>query len=64
MREDDKMKTIGRLHIEIDDIKRVLQKDDDDGFLLRPYVRQRLEDRIETLRDEEREILSGLCTEN
>ena len=64
MREDDKMETIARIHTEIEDIKKALQKDNDDGYLLRPYVRQRLEDRVEILRNEEREILNGLCTEN
>ena len=64
MRDDDKMETIARIHTEIEDIKKALQKDNDDGYLLRPYVRQRLEDRVEILRNEEREILNGLCTEN
>lgn len=64
MREDDIMRTIARIHTELEDIKEALQKDNDDGYLLRPYVRQRLEDRVEILRNEEREILNGLCTEN
>ena len=64
MREDDMMKTVTRIHIEIEDLERELQKDNDNGFLLRPYVRRKFEDRVETLRQEEREILNNLCTEN
>ena len=64
MREDDMMKTVTRIHIEIEDLERELQKDNDNGFLLRPYVRSKFQDRVETLRQEEREILNNLCTEN
>jgi len=59
MKEEDKMKTIDRIQTEIEDIQKTLQKDNNDGYLLRPYVRQRLEDRIETLRNEEREIYNS-----
>ena len=64
MREDDMMKTVTRIHIEIEDLERELQKDNDNGFLLRPYVRSKFQDRVEILRQEEREILNNLCTEN
>ena len=64
MRDDDKMKTIARIHTEIEDLERELKKDDDNGYLFRPYVRRKFEDRVETLRQEEREILNNLCTEN
>lgn len=64
MRDDDKMETIARIHREIEDLERELKKDDDNGYLLRPYVRSRFQDRVETLRQEEREILNNLCTEN
>jgi len=64
MREDDMMKTVTRIHIEIEDLERELKKDDDNGYLLRPYVRSKFQDRVEILRQEEREILNNLCTEN
>lgn len=64
MDEQNKMKIITRLMNEIEDIKEYLNKDEKDGYLLRPYVRRRLEDRLQTLIEEERDLNNNIFSEN
>ncbi|MCZ2336925.1 MAG: hypothetical protein LC127_01775, partial [Chitinophagales bacterium] len=64
MNNDDMMKTLLRLREEIKELSEAIEKDNEDGYLLRPYVRRRYEDLLEIARAEERELLGGIYTEN
>ena len=64
MDERDKMDTVNRKVNEIDDITDALRTDEQDGYLLRSYVRRKLEDRLQLLKDEIREINNNIFSEN
>ena len=64
MHERDKMDTVNRKVNEIDDITNALHTDEQDGYLLRSYIRQKLEDRLQLLKDEIREINNNIFSEN
>ena len=64
MNERDKMDTVNRKVNEIDDITDALRTDEQDGYLLRSYVRRKLEDRLQLLKDEIREINNNIFSEN
>jgi hypothetical protein len=64
MNERDKMDTVNRKVNEIDDITDALRTDEQDGYLLRSYVRRKLEDRLQLLKDEIREINNNIFSES
>jgi len=64
MREMDNMKRIAKIVSEIRDIEDYLLKDEKDGYILRPYVRQRLEDRLQTLAEEKRDLNNNVFSDN
>ena len=64
MDERDKMDTVNRKVNEIDDITNALRTDEQDGYLLRSYVRRKLEDRLQLLKDEIREINNNIFSDN
>jgi hypothetical protein len=64
MNERDKMDTVNRKVNEIDDITNALRTDEQDGYLLRSYVRRKLEDRLQLLKDEIREINNNIFSDN
>lgn len=64
MNNDDMMKTLLRLREEIKELSEAIEKDNEDGYLLRPYVRRRYEDLLEIARAEERELLGRIYIDN
>lgn len=52
-----KLDDIVRIREELNDLRRVIEQDNEDGYLLRPYLRRVIEDKIEFLTTQERNIL-------
>ena len=48
---------IVRIREELDDLRRIIEQDNEDGYLLRAYSRRVIEDKIEFLTTQERNIL-------
>lgn len=64
MDKRDKLKRIARLQSEIQDIKEALHTDEEDGYLLRGYIRQRLEDRVDSLQEEIQDLNLDIFSDN
>jgi hypothetical protein len=52
-----KLDDIVRIREELAYLRKVIEQDNEDGYLLRPYLRRVIEDKIEFLTTQERNIL-------